>query len=84
MAYKGKEKGHEGHGAHEGHGVKVSLQKPAMHASFELPKATVELLGKEGFKVQLERLRTENLNDQGHMMVSNGQGCISSPTGPTC
>ena len=73
-------KGHE-----KGHEIKISLQQPATDVSFALPKATVELLGQEGFKVQLERLRSENLHDQsGKMMISRGQGCISSPTGPTC
>jgi|SwirhirootsSR3_FD_contig_31_13565485_length_487_multi_6_in_0_out_0_1 hypothetical protein len=53
--------------------------------SFELPKASVELLGEDGFKIQLEKLRTDSLYDQGKIVpVVRGQGCISSPTGPTC
>lgn len=48
------------------------------------PEASVQLVG-NGFKIQLEKLRSENLHDQGaDILIERGQGCISSPTGPTC
>jgi hypothetical protein len=54
-------------------------------AEFKLPTASVELLGEDGFKIQLEKLRTEAMYDQTKIVpVVRGQGCISSPTGPTC
>ena len=51
--------------------------------SQKLPEANVELLDEEAFKIQLERLAQDSLYDQG-VATAGGQGCISSPTGPTC
>jgi|GEM_PF-7036514 len=50
----------------------------------ELPKAAVELLSEDGFKIQLQKLRTDEVYDQGPEMVRKGQGCITTPTGPGC
>jgi hypothetical protein len=48
-------------------------------------KTGVELVGNNGFKIQLERLRRSDLIDQGdEMLRAKGQGCISNPNGPTC
>ncbi len=48
-----------------------------------LPEASVELLDQDAFRIQLERLSQDALYDQG-VATASGQGCISSPSGPTC
>jgi hypothetical protein len=49
------------------------------------PPAKVELVGNEGFKIELENLRRAELIDQSdEMLIAAGQGCISNPTGPSC
>lgn len=59
--------------------------KAAEKTTVTVPKASIELLGNGGFKIQLEKLRADALLDQsGDVLISRGQGCISSPTGPTC
>ena len=67
--------------------VLVHLTVTDPNASVEkkpLPKATVEKMpGEEGFKVRLQKIRTDLLRDQ-HARLMDGQGCISTPTGPTC
>lgn len=51
----------------------------------ELPQASVELVGEDGFKIQLEKLRAASLFDQSDVILDEkGQGCISNPGGPTC
>lgn len=49
----------------------------------KLPEATVQMLDEQAFKIQLERLAQDSLYDQG-VATKTGQGCISSPSGPTC
>lgn len=48
-----------------------------------LPEANVQMLDESAFKIQLERLAADSLYDQG-VATATGQGCISSPSGPTC
>lgn len=50
-----------------------------------IPEGTVELVGKAGFKIQLEKLRKANVLDQSQDILDmKGQGCISNPGGPGC
>jgi hypothetical protein len=60
----------------QGQGVQTS-------ESQALPTAVVEVLDDTGLKIQLERLMEDALYDQG-VATASGQGCISSPNGPTC
>jgi hypothetical protein len=48
-----------------------------------LPEANVEVLDGEGIRIQLERLSSDSLYDQG-IATASGQGCISSPNGQSC
>ncbi|HEV2990110.1 MAG TPA: hypothetical protein VG759_16830 [Candidatus Angelobacter sp.] len=49
----------------------------------ELPSANVEMISEDAFKIELSSLNKEPLWDQSVDTVS-GQGCISSPGGPSC
>ena len=53
--------------------------------TFYVPKAQIELHGVNGFRIVVDRLRWQILKDQREDMIAEaGQGCISSPTGPSC
>ena len=53
--------------------------------TIHVPKASIELVGDAGFRIQLEKLKAGALYDQSEdILIERGQGCISSPTGPTC
>lgn len=61
------------------------MDKGKTSVSQELPQATVELMGEDGFKIQLEKLRANSHYDQADVILDEkGQGCISNPGGPTC
>lgn len=61
------------------------MDKGKTDESMGLPQASVELVGEDGFKIQLEKLRANTLFDQGDIILDEkGQGCISNPGGPTC
>ncbi len=49
----------------------------------EAPEADVTRLEPKGLQVEIEKLVTNMLDDQGSRMVAS-DGCITSPTGPGC
>lgn len=54
------------------------------NVTLQVPKAQIELTGDGGFRIVLERLRDQVMDQSRMMQVSEGQGCISSPSGPSC
>lgn len=49
----------------------------------ELPPASVELISEDAFKIELSAMNIEKMWDQA-APLQDGQGCISSPGGPSC
>lgn len=49
----------------------------------ELPPASVELISEDAFKIELSAMNIEKMWDQA-ADLQDGQGCISSPGGPSC
>jgi len=53
--------------------------------TIHVPTAQIELHGQNGFRIILDKFQTGKLMDQSRdMLTEAGQGCISSPTGPSC
>jgi hypothetical protein len=48
-----------------------------------LPDGAVELDGKGGFKIRLEKLKKNHHHDQASVS-KEGIGCYNNPGGPTC
>jgi hypothetical protein len=48
-----------------------------------IPEGVVELDGKGGFKIRLEKLKKNTLHDQASVS-KEGIGCYNNPGGPTC
>lgn len=59
------------------------VTRPQSNKQEDLPDPTIELLDDEGFRLQIERLSEDALFDQGSVTFG-GQGCVSTPSGPTC
>lgn len=49
----------------------------------ELPPASVELISEDAFKIELNAMNINKMYDQASPL-QDGQGCISSPGGPSC
>ena len=49
----------------------------------DIPQAIVEVMDRDGLKIELSKLNKHLLFDQGSGMVAS-DGCISNPGGPGC
>jgi hypothetical protein len=57
--------------------------EPTGTANGALPGAEIRKIGDDMFSILLERVKMDECWDQGREMQM-GQGCISTPTGPSC
>lgn len=48
-----------------------------------LPKPIIEVMDREGLKIELQKIGKNMIIDQGSGMVAS-DGCISNPGGPSC
>lgn len=58
-------------------------RKKTINIKMPLPQASVETLEKHGIKIEVRGAERKIFLDQGSGM-SEGDGCISNPGGPSC